>query len=155
MKTGTKVQIRDGNGTKFATTYVIDPEPEPPEFIPGSKKHKWPGKQGDYALVMGDVKMADNEHLSCMKLKQGWGNEELFKKCKPTTPYLQWPGMLKADFSQFKTNVGTKEMMSMEEFLIDLQYVSIFGGNRNARLAAEQTRANKNKKKARKAKDGV
>ena len=142
---GTKVNLRDGNGHKFATTMVLQSEMkiDNPQF---------PGEMADYVLVRGGINNTPTDGSKTLKLTVGWENVILWKKTKKNTPYAQWPGVLQKDFNPSKGDMGTKELMRLEDFLIDVQHLQIFGGNKEAKRKVDKAKVKINKKKAKQTK---
>ena len=114
LKRFQKCSLRDGPAKVFAYTFVVDPEPLPPQNIVGAVC-------GDYILVAGKK----SKTLPGMTVVATWETYQLFLKPNSNNlAYADWPGVLMPDYSFFKSSVTPGKLATMDTFLIQKGHVS-------------------------------
>ena len=119
---GQKISLIDGNRQTWATTFVVDVEPEMPSDWPDE------AKAGDYILVRGGVRLPAStvNGSKPMKVSSNWRTVKLFPKPltrDKITGYQTYPGVLQHDWAFFQRDMTPACLMRTEEFLVDLQHV--------------------------------
>lgn len=118
---GLKIDLVCGAGAKFAQTIVLDAEPCPPDKFHGQA---WPGNVGDYIKVKGGKHTPGHPTSKLLlKLKTGWADQMMWKKWNKKSSYENWPGVLSSNYDMFTKDMGTKDLMQLPDFLVDMQHV--------------------------------